>query len=344
MGVDVIFRDRAPSGQTVPVPVDWMQAEITAVVALADSTEDEAWTAYQVRLEQEAITRPFERIVFPVSMDEAVLGGRTQALRWDQWPGNEEEREERLIRELTCEFSRMLRHRLENLSDSTNTTGTLQRYRRPFEVFLSHSRHDETGRRTTEAIYDHLHRTRGLAGFLDVQAIPAGVSFPDAIVDAVRKNPVVAIYTDTYSSREWCRREIIEAKRHDVPLVVIDCLQQEDPRSLPYLGNVPVVRLDDPDNTGRLDQVVAALLAELFRCLLWRCRMEPYRDTPGTRFVAHAPELLSITALPFRQHGHPHTIVHPDPPLGIEEAQLFRDLGCDVKLHNVTAWLAERRA
>ena len=346
VGVDVIFRNRAPPGQSVPVAVDWTRAEVTAVVALLDGAEDEAWAVYQDNLNREAKEWQFERIVFPVTMYEVALPGDIQALRWDQWVGSTDKREERLIRELTCEFSRMLRHRLESLRYPDDTAGALNRYRQPFEVFLSHSKHDEAGRRTMHAINNYLHQTGKLISFVDVQAIPPGVTASDIIVDAIRENenPVVAIYTDTYSSREWCRREVIEAKRHDIPLIVIDCLQQADPRSLPYLGNVPVIRLDDPGKLDRLDQVLDILLDELFRCLLWRCRMDRYRDTPHTQFVAHAPELLSIAAMPVRQSGHPRIMVYPDPPLGAEEARLFHDLASDVKLQSVTAWLAEQQA
>ena len=346
VGVDVIFRSQAPPGQTVPASVDWARAEVTAVVALLDGVEDEAWAIYQDNLEREARERQFERIMFPVTIHDAALHGEIQALRWDQWVGSQDKREQRLIRELTYEFSRMLRHRLEILRYPTDTTGALRQYRRPFEVFLSHSKHDETGRETMQAINDHLHRTGKVTSFVDVHAIPPGVAVPDIIVDAIRENenPVVAIYTDTYSSREWCRREVIEAKRHDIPLVVIDCLQHVDLRSLPYLGNVPVIRLDDPGNPDRLNQILDILLDELFRCLLWRCRMEPYRDTPHTRFVAHAPELLSIAAMPVRQSGRPRIMVYPDPPLGVEEVRLFHDLASDIQLRSVTAWLAEQQA
>jgi hypothetical protein len=55
---------------------------------------------------------------------------------------------------------------------------------------------------------------------------------------------MVAIHTDSYSSREWCRREIIEAKRWNVPLVVANGISNLDERGFPYMGNVPVVRLE----------------------------------------------------------------------------------------------------
>lgn len=59
----------------------------------------------------------------------------------------------------------------------------------------------------------------------------------------------LAINTDSYSSREWCRREVIEAKLRLVPIIVFDCVRDMVPHAMPYLGNVPVVRMD-PGLTG----------------------------------------------------------------------------------------------
>ena len=72
----------------------------------------------------------------------------------------------------------------------------------------------------------------------------AGVRFDAVIEDAIRHGVLVAIYTDSYSSREWCRREAILAKRHGVPMLVIDCLQDKDDRAFPYLWNKPSPRDD----------------------------------------------------------------------------------------------------
>jgi hypothetical protein len=53
-----------------------------------------------------------------------------------------------------------------------------------------------------------------------VHDIPAGLRFHKVLLQQVRVSAMVAIHADSYSSREWCRREIIEAKRWNVPLVV----------------------------------------------------------------------------------------------------------------------------
>src|SRR6202020_2050865 len=120
----------------------------------------------------------------------------------------------------------------------------------------SHSKHDRDGERIAKLIRKALFDGNGLASFFDVHDIPTGVRFDRAILQQVKVSAVVAIYTDSYSSREWCRREIIEAKRWNVPLVVANCIADKDKRGFPYMGNVPVVRMD-PRAVDRIDHVVA---------------------------------------------------------------------------------------
>lgn len=81
---------------------------------------------------------------------------------------------------------------------------------------------------------------------------------------------MVAIHTDSNSSREWCRREVIEVRLWKVPLVVADCISNLDDRSFPYSGNVPVIRLDDRQEE-RIDFVVDLLIDEVLKDFLWRC-------------------------------------------------------------------------
>ena len=68
--------------------------------------------------------------LFPVALhrDALGMGLEEQALRWDHWEGDVETRTAQLIRELTYEFCRMLRHYLEHLvrpaEDEARSTGT----------------------------------------------------------------------------------------------------------------------------------------------------------------------------------------------------------------------------
>ena len=282
--------------------------------------------------------------IFPIAMEERALETRfrQQAVRWDRWEGVDGVRERRLVRDLTHEFSRMLRHHLTQGQQPTANRRALRRYRQRIPVFLSHSKHDSDGERVAHYIRDWLHNNTQLSSFLDVHDIPPGLSFEDVLEDAIGTDGVmIAIHTDTYSSREWCRREVVRAKRLDLPMVVVDCLRAIDERSFPYLGNLPVVRMD-PDRTDQIPELVAQVLQETLRGLLWATRIERLPGSAGSVvFLARPPELLSLAKLRVGTREGQLTVVYPDPPLGNEELQLFADVAHDVQLHSLTEWLGE---
>ena len=152
---------------------------------------------------------------------------------------------------------------------------------------------------------------------------------------------MVSIYTDSYSSREWCRHEVIEAKRMNVPMLVVDCLQTVDERSFPYLGNVPVIRMD-PCSRDRVDQVASLLLDEVFKDFLWRQRVERFRRShPQVMFTARPPELIALSVLTENDDDGEQLIVYPGPPLGLQETRLFADIVPNVRLHTLVDWLVE---
>jgi hypothetical protein len=160
----------------------------------------------------------------------------------------------------------------------------------------------------------------------------------------VRVSAVVALHTDSFSSREWCRREIIEAKRANVPLVVANCITDFEERGFPYLGNVPVVRLE-PDATHRISYVVARLLDEVLKDFLWRCRVElASRAVRGVDFLPRSPELISLVELASSGDLAGRTVVYPDPPLGLEELGLIEALAPKTILRSYTQWLSEQSA
>ena len=82
--------------------------------------------------------------------------------------------------------------------------------------------------------------------------------------------------------RSWDElREAIEAKRRLAPMVILDCVRDIDPRGMPYLGNVPIIRMNS-DRMDRLAIVVGCLLDEVFRTWLWLCWVGHHlTDSPG---------------------------------------------------------------
>ena len=278
-GLSVIYRCATGPGELVPLSVDWDDAENTAVVVLIDAVlaRDREWSNYVGKLSQNAQARGLSAQLFPVVMEP---GGRElpleqQALRWDRWEESSADREQHLVSDLTHEFIRMLRYRLRGPA----TAGApLADYLERIRVFLSHSKHDDDGEPIARSIRDWLHEHSGLSSFFDVRDIPAGLSFREVLLHQIEASALIALHTDSYSSREWCRREVIETKRRHVPMIVVDCLSDIDQRSIPYMGNVPIVRMG-ANQQDRIPLVIGCLLDEVFRTYLWRCRVEPFRQT-----------------------------------------------------------------
>lgn len=365
--LNVAFHSAPAPGTETPVDIDLNEAETSAVVVLAEAAlaADSAWRKYVDGVINDANARGFGARVFPVAVEETGLdvGFEIQALRWDRWEGNDAERSQRLIRELSYEFSRMLRHYLEHVKHPVEEdTRDLERYLEKVPVFLSHSKHDGDGERIARDIRDWLHQNSGLSSFFDVLDIPAGTPFQEVLELHVKRSALVAVHTDSYSSREWCRREIIEAKRCNVPMILVNCVRDVDQRCFPYMGNVPNVRLDpgkeDPNRTSRIERVIGCLLDEVFKAFLWRCRIElADGDNPHVLFMARPPELISLANIEQGFFENPESftfadpptgsdvpdpvIVYPDPPLGAEEEQLFERIMPRVQLRHLSQWLTE---
>ncbi|WP_230081049.1 MULTISPECIES: toll/interleukin-1 receptor domain-containing protein [Pseudomonas syringae group] len=333
---------------TQPLPINLEDADTAAIVVLADNNlvGDAAWTSYVRELCNCTEAAGLGTRVFPVEIDNNVLGRLgtdEQALLWARWDGTLAERGRRLTVSLTYAFCRLLRHYLERLTRPEEEEAALEAYLQKVQIFLSHSKHDEHGEEIARNVRSRLHTTPGMDSFFDVYDIPAGLHFQKVLFHKVRVSAMVAIHTDSYSSREWCRKEIIEAKRWHVPLVVANSLNDIDERGFPYMGNVPVVRLE-PNGVDRIDYVIARLLDEVLKNFLWRCRIKLEQadgiPNPDVIFVPRPPELISLANLPPESDVPSPIIVYPDPPLSSEEERLFAAIAPRVQLRSLTEWKA----
>lgn len=347
-GLSVVYRSTPAAGAAVPIGINFDEAETSAIVLLMDErwAADDAWVGWGNNLMELADAAGLGVRVFPIAISGAAtgLGIAEQAVRWDRWDGVEQrECERRLIASLTYQFCRMMRSYLERLKHPSEEEQALEQYLRKVQIFLSHSKHDANGVRISRLIRERLHQGEGdsLASFFDVHDIPAGLRFNKVLLQQVKVSAVVAIHTDSYSSREWCRREIIEAKRWSVPLVVANCISDLDERSFPYMGNVPVVRMD-PEKADRIDYIISRLLDEVLKDFLWRCRVELNAGVVSDDivFLPRPPELISLAGVRERVKGEA-TLVYPDPPIGAEEQRLFEAVAPNIRLRSITEWIAE---
>ena len=343
-GVSVIFRSARGPDSTTPVSIEWDEAEVTAAVLLIDNklASDPDWVNYIQQMVHHAESTGLGARVLPVTMESEVLGLELSihATRWDRWTVDDELKEHRLIQELTSNFIRMLRHHLA-LLQHPGAASNLAIYLQNVKIFLSHSKHDEHGVPISDALRDWLYQHSSMESFLDVNDIPAGLSFSEVLRHTIQISVLLVIYTDSYSSRDWCCYEVVEAKLNDIPMLVLDCLEDIDTRSLPYLGNVPVVRMD-PNRMDRFERAAGLVLDEVFKEFLWRCRVEKFRHPyPDVVFKAHPPELISLAAVVRRANDKGAIIVYPDPPLSTVETSLLSDIAPNARVFSLTQWLVE---
>ena len=346
-GVSVVYRSTRKFDSKTAGAVDFNEASATAVVVLVDSNlaGDTTWVEYIYGLKHQADNGGFATALIPVSIESDALSKlklSSQAIRWDVWANSSNSRRKRLVGELTHAFCLMLRHYLENMANPMNPEKEIERFHTKIQVFLSHSKHDEDGKQIAEAIRNRIHELHNLASFFDVYNIPAGVDFDSVLIHHVRTSAVIAVHTDSFSSRTWCRREVIEAKLRNRPLVVANSIRDVDERSFPYLGNVPTVRIDRVENE-RIDFLISQLLDEVLKDLLWQCRIVVHSSKADSNvvFLPRTPELVSLAGLPMQEGKAGQVIVYPDPPIGSEEKILFDMAVPQVRLVNFMKWTAE---
>ncbi|MEO6594287.1 MAG: TIR domain-containing protein [Planctomycetota bacterium] len=187
----------------------------------------------------------------------------------------------------------------------------------PLQVFVSHAKANlprdpeaKEARGAVLSLLDYL-ATGPVRAWFDSSQIRPGQHFDAAIEKGVRTSTAfVAVRTDQYSNREWCRREYLRARELDLPIVVVDALAETDSTAFPYFGNVPTVRWrEDTTGLSMPRRLVHVLLQEALRFAVVAKSGAP-TERRTLRLTRH-PDLLSLQAIPTTVRK----VVYPDPPL-----------------------------
>jgi SLOG cluster2/TIR domain len=181
----------------------------------------------------------------------------------------------------------------------------------PITLFLSHTKADiEKEPQVTNRLIAALTPDQPIKAWVDSGDIETGSKFADAIEQGIKQTSLLAVLTDAYATREWCREEIFLAKEHQRPVAIVDALTNYEVRSFPYLGNVPRIRWDGDPQKG-----IDLLLKETLRHLHATALLDQSKQ-PGDYVFARPPELATLVGL-----GPETTVLYPDPPVGIGEAR-----------------------
>lgn len=186
------------------------------------------------------------------------------------------------------------------------------------KVFISHAKLD--GKSLAINLQHYISVNTKLDSFFDANHIQESVSWSDDIEKGIKDSIILVYYTDLYSSRLWCRKEILFAKKYDRPIVVVNLLKNKEDRSFPYMANVPIIKIDDFDDKD-MRQVLKSLLVESVRYFYQHFVLANFlekNNLEGYIPLASAPELLTLI-----NKRECEKFIYPDPPLGNEELEIL---------------------
>lgn len=187
------------------------------------------------------------------------------------------------------------------------------------KVFISHAKLD--GNNIAKDLQHYISTETKLDSFFDAHNIQESTEWKNELEENLKDSIVLVYYTDLYSTRLWCRKEILLAKKYDRPILVVNLLKKREERSFPYMANVPIIKIEDFSNENYLS-ILKSLLVETVRYYYHHKILEDFLSTnqPKENFtsIAFAPELLTLI-----NKNACENFIYPDPPIGLEEIAIL---------------------
>lgn len=218
-------------------------------------------------------------------------------------------------------------------------------------VFLCHAKRyaegneDIGGEAIAKRIRRYIYEDTQLSCFFDLHDIPHGDQVKEAIQDAIKGSIVLAIWTDELLDSPWCQFELIETRRGQRPMLVLEAMTSKNPRIFPFLSNMPVVCW----NSDECSEVVSGLLLELLRTSHLEAvfKAQPSFEKLSPSFRLYPPDILDITtALNNKEQkkcdSNIDVFVYPDPPIKSNELAVLQGLFPKKRFLSLIEWRALR--
>ncbi|MBX2797585.1 MAG: CHAT domain-containing protein [Myxococcales bacterium] len=211
-------------------------------------------------------------------------------------------------------------------------------------LFLSFSGADAEAQQAAEDVHEYVSRkTTAPEPYLDDadKVLPGARPRRDRIGNVLASSVFVAFVGDRYSDATECVQELLVAKAHGVPTLLVYALQDGQRHASAYLGNAPsLVWRDDP-------RVVASraalewLRAEVFRREAARIRNATAHSESSVHVLVRPPEVLDLAQGPLTPSPGGTLVIHPDPEQRAADREVLR--GMSPRLRLVTPTTAYRR-
>lgn len=202
-------------------------------------------------------------------------------------------------------------------------TRLLEPDRKNVRLFVSHAKADlAASNDAAKQVHDYIVTETTGHAFFDTISLQAGKPLADQLDAALGDGVFLAVRGDAYSSRAWCQRELLTAKRHELPSLTVEVLTKGEQRSSPYSGNGPSVVWD-----GNAPAIVSRAMIEWLRSAYFRKEADRLISSAklpsNTVVLAHPPELLDL-AQGSLSSLHAQLALHPDPELPVIERQILK--------------------
>lgn len=205
------------------------------------------------------------------------------------------------------------------------------------KLFLSHAKDGAQGVATAKAL-KQLIENGPMREFFDATDIAPGYEFEAEILAHIAGSTLVAIHSDSYSSRYWCQREILSAKDSERPIIAVDLIGKFEDRRFPLGANLPAIRIpveaEHAIKEAHLLAILQAALLESIRFFYSKQALSEYRVAgwfPADAFLSSRPPeacvLARLAEKIDKEDDGCLDFIYPDPPIYAEEARHFEKFG-----------------
>lgn len=325
IGIPVYFRSISATNTSQPIDIDFRESEFTAVIALIDDKFilDSEFRTYIDKISDECNNAKDKRRIYPIAISENAHKVSSKFSEINFIPVNEIDNQYTEIKSpILHELCRLLMS-MKKATDEIESNSTPP----PVKLFISHSKHDES-KKDAIAFRDFINSKTQLKTFFDANDIDYGSNFGEQIKKAAQESALVVFQSDSYAEREWCRIEVLEAKKTGCPIVIVNAVQNKEQRAFPYLGNYPSIRFKDKNFLQIIDLTLEQVLFNRYTIRFLDAQTDQYK-IKANRILTTPPELFNFIQL--KRDGLSEDekfglVIYPDPPLGSEEMEILNDL------------------
>lgn len=326
-----VYKRHAPIGLSgsAPRPITLDEAEHNLIIAVGTNElqerlgQDADWQRWFDDLAAKVAARGAQDRFVALSLDPNVLTVQgfknLHAIRAFEWPleiGKRDSETELLLR-------------LTNLAGLLLGNANGRRLRKQ-KVFISHAKLDGTD--DAICIKKRLDNTNfGIEPFVDAYDLTPGEAFTQELEDEIAESTLLAIQTDQYAERPFCRWEVLKAKQHRRPIFIVNRVKNGEGRVFPYGGNAPMRVVPEMDRAA-VDAILLDAMTLVLRGFVWTRRANlaiQKADLSDAITLVRRPELLDLAHFTERR---PKALIYPDPALSDEERDLFPRLGLDIRI------------